>query len=205
MATQPTPVFLPGKFHGQRSLAGYSLWGRKELNMTEHTHRHTHTHTDSHTHRHTNTQTPAVRTGSQEEVEVGADWNTNAEATPSPSHRVAGWQPQPPGKKEGCPWLLRVRKRCQQGCMCCGLRLVLFLTLILSCVPSAVHGEEEPTSRSSGVHHLLTRDRLSLWLRSVPSCLLCHRPVLSYISLPWKLCIHSVSSKCLMLIEDPTY
>ena len=26
---QPTPVFLPGKFHRQRSLAGYSLWGRK--------------------------------------------------------------------------------------------------------------------------------------------------------------------------------
>ena len=24
-----TPVFLPGKSHGQRSLAGYSLWGRK--------------------------------------------------------------------------------------------------------------------------------------------------------------------------------
>ena len=24
---QPTPVFLPGEFHGQRSLAGYSLWG----------------------------------------------------------------------------------------------------------------------------------------------------------------------------------
>ena len=27
---QPTPVFLPGKFCGQRSLAGYSPWGRKE-------------------------------------------------------------------------------------------------------------------------------------------------------------------------------
>ena len=27
---QPTPVFLPGEFHGQRSLAGYSLWGHKE-------------------------------------------------------------------------------------------------------------------------------------------------------------------------------
>ena len=26
---QPTPVFLPGKFHGQRSLAGYSPWGQK--------------------------------------------------------------------------------------------------------------------------------------------------------------------------------
>ena len=26
---QPTPVFLPGKSHGQRSLAGYSPWGHK--------------------------------------------------------------------------------------------------------------------------------------------------------------------------------
>ena len=33
-----TPVFLPGKFHGEKSLVGYSLWGCKELNMTEHTH-----------------------------------------------------------------------------------------------------------------------------------------------------------------------
>ena len=32
---QPTPVFLPGKSHGQRSLAGYSPWGLKELDMTE--------------------------------------------------------------------------------------------------------------------------------------------------------------------------
>ena len=31
----PTPVFLPGEFHGQRSLVGYSLWGRKELDKTE--------------------------------------------------------------------------------------------------------------------------------------------------------------------------
>ena len=30
-----TPVFLPGKFHGQRSLAGYSPWGHKESDMTE--------------------------------------------------------------------------------------------------------------------------------------------------------------------------
>ena len=27
--------FLPGKFHGQSSLAGYSPWGQKELGMTE--------------------------------------------------------------------------------------------------------------------------------------------------------------------------
>jgi len=27
---QPTPVFLPGESHGQRSLAGYSPWGLEE-------------------------------------------------------------------------------------------------------------------------------------------------------------------------------
>ena len=32
---QPTPVFLPGESHGERSLVGYSLCGRKELDMTD--------------------------------------------------------------------------------------------------------------------------------------------------------------------------
>ena len=32
---QPTPVFLPGESHGQRSLVGYSSWGREELDTTE--------------------------------------------------------------------------------------------------------------------------------------------------------------------------
>ena len=31
----PTPVFLPGEFHGQRSLAGYNPWGCKELDTAE--------------------------------------------------------------------------------------------------------------------------------------------------------------------------
>ena len=31
---QPTPVFLPWEFHGQRSLAGYSPWGHKESDTT---------------------------------------------------------------------------------------------------------------------------------------------------------------------------
>ena len=34
-AWQPTPVFLPGESHGQRSLVGYGPWGRKESDMTE--------------------------------------------------------------------------------------------------------------------------------------------------------------------------
>ena len=32
---QPTPVFLLGESRGQRSLAGYSPWGRKESDMTK--------------------------------------------------------------------------------------------------------------------------------------------------------------------------
>ena len=32
---QPAPVFLPGKSHGQRRLAGYSPWGWKESDTTE--------------------------------------------------------------------------------------------------------------------------------------------------------------------------
>ena len=28
---QPTPVFLPGKSHGQRSVSGYSPWGHKAV------------------------------------------------------------------------------------------------------------------------------------------------------------------------------
>ena len=35
---QPTSVFLPGKFQGQRTLAGCNTWSHKELDTTEHTH-----------------------------------------------------------------------------------------------------------------------------------------------------------------------
>ena len=35
---QPTPVFLPGRFHGQNSPADYSPWDSKEPDATEHTH-----------------------------------------------------------------------------------------------------------------------------------------------------------------------
>ena len=39
---QPTPVFLPGESHGQRSLVGYSPWGRKESDTIERLHYHYH-------------------------------------------------------------------------------------------------------------------------------------------------------------------
>ena len=48
---QPTPVFLPGESHGQRSLAGYSAWNCRVWHywVTEHTRARarTHTHTQS--------------------------------------------------------------------------------------------------------------------------------------------------------------
>ena len=41
---QPTPVLLPGKSHGWRSLVGCCLWGRIESDMTERLHFHFHFH-----------------------------------------------------------------------------------------------------------------------------------------------------------------
>ena len=52
----PLQYFLLGKFHGQRSLEGYSPSGCHESDMTEHTHTHT-----EHTHTHTHTHTEAVK------------------------------------------------------------------------------------------------------------------------------------------------
>ena len=49
-AWQPTPVFLPGESHGQRSLAGYSAWGCKESDRTECACMHECVQTHSHTH-----------------------------------------------------------------------------------------------------------------------------------------------------------
>ena len=46
---QPTPVFVPGKFHRPRSLAGYSLWGPKKPDTAEHTQIHTQSHFHSNT------------------------------------------------------------------------------------------------------------------------------------------------------------
>ena len=45
---QPTLVFLPEEFHQQRIVVGYSPWGLRESDTTEHAHTHTHTHTHTH-------------------------------------------------------------------------------------------------------------------------------------------------------------
>ena len=41
---QPSPVFLPRKFHGQRRLEGYSPWDCKHSDTTEHARMHMHVH-----------------------------------------------------------------------------------------------------------------------------------------------------------------
>ena len=52
---QPIPVFLPGKYHGQKSLAGYNPWGHKASDTIERARTHTHTHAHTYTHTHTHT------------------------------------------------------------------------------------------------------------------------------------------------------
>ena len=47
---KPTPVFLPGKFHAQSSLANCSPWGHRKPDMSERLSTHTNTHTHIHTH-----------------------------------------------------------------------------------------------------------------------------------------------------------
>jgi len=49
---QPTPAFLPRKFHGQRSLTGYSPWDHRVGYDWVLTHAHTHTYTHTHIHTH---------------------------------------------------------------------------------------------------------------------------------------------------------
>ena len=62
---QPTPVFLLGKFHGQRSRVGYSPRGRKESDVTEHTRTRAHARTwaCACTHTHTHYMTEILGTG----------------------------------------------------------------------------------------------------------------------------------------------
>ena len=60
---QPTPVYMPGEFRGQRSLVTCSPWSGKELGTTEqltHTQQLTHAHTQSHTHTHTHAFSSAL-------------------------------------------------------------------------------------------------------------------------------------------------
>ena len=79
-----TPVFLPGKSHGQRSLVGYSPRGHKELDTVEQlsthswacAHTHTRTHTYIHTYTHIHTHTPQDGKRGKKEKEC-IHWKTD--------------------------------------------------------------------------------------------------------------------------------
>ena len=68
---QPTPVLLPGKFHGQRSLMGYSPWGCKELDMPEH-------------------KSPNMKWGRIEEVHISSLIDRRKKTSTLLMHRVQG-------------------------------------------------------------------------------------------------------------------
>ena len=84
----PAPVFLPGEFHGQRTLAGYRPWGCKESDMIEReTHTYTRTHARTHTHTHTHTRYRAV--GGEECVVKDSLLNSQLGSCPSPSEAAS--------------------------------------------------------------------------------------------------------------------
>ena len=114
---QPTPVFLPGESHGQRSLVGCSPWGRTESDMTEATWQADHV-MEKAMAPHSSTlawkipwmegpgrlQTMGLR-------RVGHDWATSLSLFPF-MHWRRKWQPTPvflPGESQGslvgrCLW-----------------------------------------------------------------------------------------------------
>ena len=56
-----TPIFLPGKFHRQRSTVGYSPWGCNESDTTEQLSIYAHACVRAYTHTHTHTQSQKDR------------------------------------------------------------------------------------------------------------------------------------------------
>ena len=99
---QLTPVFLSGKFHGQRSLVGYSPWGYKELDMTECTNAHTHTHT--HTHQHIDPRPIGTRRWMMLTSEILPSYLTTNLSQECPPADQAPWNPLPQLSFKILPW-----------------------------------------------------------------------------------------------------
>ena len=72
---QQTPVSLPGIFHGQRSLVGYSPWGLKELDMTKRVHAYMGTHTHTHTQVTIKVCLPQKYLGNRKVLPVKTQWS----------------------------------------------------------------------------------------------------------------------------------
>ena len=120
-AWQPTPVFMPGESHGQRSLVGYGLWGCKESDTNKQlTHTHTHTHISAWG-THSSTLAWNIpwmgepgRLQSMESQRVRQDWVTSLSFYSSFWRRT--WQPTPvflPGESQAQGSLVGCRLR---GC-----------------------------------------------------------------------------------------
>ena len=75
----PTPVLLPGKSHGWRSLVGCSPWGREESDMTERLHFHFYALEKEMA---THSSVLAWRIPGMGSHRVGNDWSDLAEADP---------------------------------------------------------------------------------------------------------------------------
>ena len=82
MAT--TPLFVPEKSYGQRSLEGYNPWGRKESDTTEHVCACAHTHTHTHTHTLRGAKAEDMGEDLSEEGPVLSCWGTTV--------RIKSWQ-----------------------------------------------------------------------------------------------------------------
>ena len=95
---QPTPIFLPGEFHGQSSLAGYSPWGRQEFDTTELMA----PHSSALAWKIPRTEEPG-RLQSMGSLGVGHDWVTSLSLFTF-MHWRRKWQPTPvflPGESQG--------------------------------------------------------------------------------------------------------
>ena len=105
----PTPVLLPGKSHGWRSLVGFSPWGCEESDMTERLHFHFHalekemaTHSSVVAWQIPWMEVPG-RLKSMRSVGVGNDWATSLSLFTF-MHWRRKWQPTPlllPGESRG--------------------------------------------------------------------------------------------------------
>ena len=77
-------MFLPGKSPGQRSLEGYSPWGHKELDITEHACMHTHE---------TGRENPGDTAGGRERAGYGYHPGNDTASLPRNQEKVPGTRP----------------------------------------------------------------------------------------------------------------
>ena len=123
------PIFLPGESHGQRSLEGYSPWGRKESDITEWLHFHFHTNSEKAMASHSSTLAWKIPwteepggLQSMGSLRVRHDWATSLSLFTF-MHWRRKWQPTPmflPGESQGwgslvgcCLWGRTESEHCQ--------------------------------------------------------------------------------------------